>query len=58
MITPQVLKKLGLIRKENKPVKILGKGEISIPLTIQANAFSKKAKEKIEGCGGKIELIK
>jgi large subunit ribosomal protein L15 len=58
MITPQVLKKLGLIRKDDKPVKILGKGEISIPLTVQANAFSKKAKEKIEGCGGKIEVIK
>ena len=58
MITPQVLKKMGLLRKENKPVKILGRGEITIPLTIQANAFSKKAKEKIEACGGKIEVIK
>jgi large subunit ribosomal protein L15 len=58
MITPQVLKKLGLLRKVNKPVKILGRGEITIPLTIQANAFSKKAREKIEACGGKIEVIK
>ncbi len=58
LITPQVLKKMGLIRKEDEPVKILGKGDISVPLTIQANAFSKKAKEKIEGCGGKAEVIK
>lgn len=57
IITPQVLKNLGLLRKESKPVKILGRGEISIPFTIQANAFSKKAKEKIEACGGKIEVI-
>lgn len=58
MITPSIMKKLGLIRKEEEPVKILGKGDISIPLTVQANAFSKKAKEKIESCGGKIEVIK
>lgn len=58
LITPSVLKKMGLIKKEDDPVKILAKGEISIPLTIQANAFSKKAKEKIESCGGKIEVIK
>jgi len=58
LITPSVLKKIGLIKKENDPVKILAKGEISIPLTIQANAFSKKAKEKIENCGGKIEVIR
>jgi len=57
-ITPAVLKEMGLIRKVGDPVKILAKGEISIALTVQANAFSKKAKEKIEGSGGKIEEIK
>jgi large subunit ribosomal protein L15 len=58
IITPAVLKKMGLIKKEDDPVKLLAKGEISIPVTIQVNAFSKKAKEKIESCGGKIEEIK
>lgn len=57
LITPSVLKKMGLIKKEKDPVKILAKGEISIPLTFHANAFSKKAKEKIENCGGKTEVI-
>ncbi len=58
MVTPATLREWGLIRRENGPVKILAKGEISIPLIVQANAFSKKAKEKIEACGGKIEEIK
>ena len=58
LITPSVLKKEGLIKKENAPVKILAKGEISFPITIQANAFSKMAKEKIESHGGKTEVIK
>lgn len=57
-ITPAVLKEMGLIKKVGDPVKILAKGEISIALTVQANAFSKKAKEKIEGSGGKIEEMK
>jgi len=57
IISPLVMKKLGLIKKLNTPVKILGEGEIPGSITIQANAFSKKAKEKIEVLGGKAEVI-
>ena len=38
-------------------VKILGKGELTKKLTVQANAFSASAKEKIEAIGGKAEVI-
>jgi large subunit ribosomal protein L15 len=58
LISPRTLKQVGLIGKENVPVKILGNGEIGKAVTVQANAFSKKAKEKIEAAGGKIEVIK
>jgi large subunit ribosomal protein L15 len=47
----------GLV-KRNLPVKILGDGEISKPLNIHADAFSKSAKEKIEKAGGKVILEK
>ena len=57
LITPLVLKNLGLIKREDLPVKILGEGKISFPLTVQAHAFSQSAKEKIEATGGKVELI-
>ncbi len=58
VITPEVLRSLGLIKKEGKPVKILGEGELSCSLTVFANAFSRKAKEKIEARGGKAEVLK
>jgi large subunit ribosomal protein L15 len=41
----------GAVRK-NQPVKVLGKGDISVAVQISANAFSTSAKEKIEAAGG------
>ena len=38
-------------------VKVLGNGELTKKLTVQANAFSASAKEKIEAVGGKAEVI-
>lgn len=47
----------GLVSNPKDGVKILGNGEISIKLTVKANAFSKTAIEKIEAAGGKAEVI-
>jgi large subunit ribosomal protein L15 len=58
IITPALMKEKGLIKKIHIPVKILGEGEFARTATIQANAFSQKAKEKIEAAGGKIKVIK
>ena len=49
-----ILVKLGLIKKANNPVKILGKGEITKSIEISADMFSKTAIEKIEKAGGKV----
>ncbi|KPL04889.1 MAG: 50S ribosomal protein L15 [candidate division Zixibacteria bacterium SM1_73] len=57
VISPLVMKEFGLIKKVDLPVKILADGEVSGSVTVQANAFSKKAKEKIETLGGKAEVI-
>ncbi len=43
--------------KGNKPVKILGEGELTKAITVIADAFSKTAKEKIEKAGGKVEVL-
>lgn len=56
-VTPETLLEKRLIRKKRTPVKILGQGELTMPLHIRANAFSKTAKEKIESAGGKYEVI-
>ena len=56
-VDPQKLEEAGLIRKADKPVKILGEGEFSRKLTVKAHAFSKKAKEIVSNSGGKaVEL--
>lgn len=47
----------GLIHSKDKPVKILGNGEISKGIAIKANAFSKIAREKIEKAKGKAEVV-
>jgi large subunit ribosomal protein L15 len=53
-ITPEILKKHGLIRKVKGLVKVLGDGEFSAKVEIHAHSFSQSAKEKIEKAGGKI----
>jgi large subunit ribosomal protein L15 len=52
------LREKGLIKDKVKPIKLLGNGEINIPLTIRVHAVSRSAKEKVEKAGGKVELIK
>lgn len=54
---PAKMYSLGLIADPEKPVKILGEGKLSIPVTIQAHAFSASAKEKIIKANGKPEVI-
>ncbi len=56
-ISLDLLKQKGLIKDTGRPVKILSDGEIKNPINIQAHAVSKKALEKIQGAGGKVELI-
>lgn len=57
IVTPQLLKEKGIVKKMNDGVKILGNGELNIKLTIRAHKFSKAAQEKIEAAGGKAEVI-
>ena len=56
-ITPDVLVKAGLIKRAEQLVKILGEGEVSSALTVQADKFSKSAQEKITKAGGKVEVL-
>lgn len=56
-VSPEDLRRAGLIKSLTKPVKVLGEGEIDRALTVRAAKFSKAAKEKIEAAGGKAETI-
>ena len=55
-ITPEVLKKAGVIRSK-KRVKILGTGDLKSALTVKAHKFSKTAQDKITKAGGKFEVL-
>jgi large subunit ribosomal protein L15 len=55
-INPDVLRKAGIISTK-RPVKILGDGELTTAITVQADKFSKSAQEKITKAGGKFEVL-
>lgn len=57
VVTPELLKERGIIKKQLCGVKVLGNGELKKKLTIKANRFSSSAVTKIEGAGGKAEVI-
>jgi large subunit ribosomal protein L15 len=57
-VTPDVLRDRGLVSSSHKlPVKVLGRGDIAIALTVQADKFSGKAAEKIQAAGGTAETV-
>lgn len=57
VVTPELLKEKGIIKKQLCGVKVLGNGELEKKLTIKANRFSSSAVTKIESAGGKAEVI-
>ncbi len=57
VVTIDSLIEKGLVKKVLDGVKVLGYGELTKALTVQANAISESAKQKIEAAGGKIEVI-
>ena len=57
VVSPALLKEVGLVKKQLNGIKVLGNGELTKKLTVQAHKFSKIAKEKIEKSGSKIEVM-
>jgi len=57
VVTPKLLKSVGIVKTWKDGVKILGNGELEKSLTVKAHRFSKSALSKIEDAGGKTEEI-
>ena len=57
-INLDLLKKLNIVNKNSKKLKILGSGEVKNKVIIEANFFSKSAKEKLEKKGGTAQILK
>jgi len=56
IVDEAALIRVGLVKGPRDGIKLLGQGEIKIPLTIKVNGVSKNAREKIIAAGGKIEV--
>jgi len=56
-VNPEILRAAGLITKERVPVKILGNGEVSVPMFVLADAFTASARSKIEAAGGTLQSL-
>ncbi|MCI8349910.1 MAG: 50S ribosomal protein L15 [Oscillospiraceae bacterium] len=56
VVTQEAILAAGLVKKPLDGIKVLGDGELTKKLTVEAAAFSKSAKQKIEEAGGKAEV--
>ena len=56
VVDEAALVRQGLVKGRRDGIKLLGPGEINIPLTVRVDRVSKSAREKIESAGGKIEV--
>ena len=56
-VTPEMLAQAGVLRNLKRPVKVLGRGEIGIPLVVEAQRFSGSARKKIEAAGGSVKEV-
>ena len=56
-VSPETLKQARLIKDAARPVVILGRGSVSVPLKIRAHRVTESARKKIEAAGGSVEII-
>ena len=56
-VTPELLRERGLVRQSRARIKVLGRGDITKKLTVQAHKFSGTAAEKIAAAGGTTEVL-
>jgi large subunit ribosomal protein L15 len=56
-VNQEILRAAGLVRTLDKPMKVLGGGEIATPLFVVADRFSASARAKIEAAGGSVSVL-
>ena len=56
-VNADTLKDAGLVRRDRLPLKVLGHGDVTVPLFVLADAFTKSAREKIAAAGGTVSVI-
>ena len=57
VVTKDSLLAAGVIKRDDKPLKVLGEGELTHPLTVRAQRFTSGARQKIEAAGGTVDEL-
>ncbi len=57
-VNPETLAQAGVLKDKNKPIKIMGRGDVKVALKISVHKVTEGAQQKIEKAGGSVELIK
>jgi large subunit ribosomal protein L15 len=57
VVDEAALKAAGLVKNQVKHIKLLGQGEVTVPLVIKIQAVSSQAKSRIEAAGGRVEVV-
>jgi large subunit ribosomal protein L15 len=57
VVDKEALKEAGLVKSQVKRIKLLGQGEVTVPLVIKVQAVSAQARSRIEAAGGRVEVI-
>jgi|UniRef100_A0A7C5AKQ3 large subunit ribosomal protein L15 len=57
VVDEEALRRAGLVKGRVEGIKLLGQGEINVPLTVKVQAVSAAAKTRIEAAGGRVEVV-
>jgi large subunit ribosomal protein L15 len=57
VVDEAALKAAGLVKNQVKRIKLLGQGEVTVPLVVRIQAVSSQAKSRIEAAGGRVEVV-
>jgi large subunit ribosomal protein L15 len=57
VVDEAALKSAGLVKNQVKRIKLLGQGEVTVPLVVKIQAVSSQARSRIEAAGGRVEVV-
>ncbi len=57
VVDAMVLREAGLVKNQVQRIKLLGQGEVTVPLVVKVQAVSSQAKSRIEAAGGRVEVL-
>jgi len=57
VVDEEALRRAGLLKGRVEAVKLLGQGEITVPLTVRVQAVSAQARARLEAAGGRVEVV-